>query len=147
MRYFKGNKSKIMEAHTNWLALAVAALATQIIGFIWYHPKVFGNTWMASTGITEDRARTSNLPLTIIISLVLMFAVAYELKYVAHGGAEFTTFKHGAYHAMMDGLLLVIPIVGILTRYEQKGFKYFTITAGYWLLCFVVMGGIISWWR
>ena len=136
-----------MENQTNWLALVAAAVSTQIIGFIWYHPKVLGKIWMQETGITEEKAKTSNLPLTLLLSLALMFAVAYELKYVAHGAAEFVTFKHGAYHAFFDGLYIIIPVVGILSRYEQKSIKYFLITVGYWLACFVVMGGIISWWR
>jgi hypothetical protein len=136
-----------MEAHTNWLALVVATLATQVIGFIWYHPKVFGSLWQEATGINEEKLKKANMLLTMILSMILMFGVAYELKYVAHGGSEFTTFKHGAYHAFMDGIFILIPVFGTLSLYEQKGIKYFAITTGYWLLSFVVIGGIISWWR
>jgi hypothetical protein len=34
-----------MEGQTNWLALGAGVIATQFIGFIWYHPKVFGTAW------------------------------------------------------------------------------------------------------
>jgi hypothetical protein len=136
-----------MQEHIHWLALAVAALATQIIGFIWYNSKVFGPTWMQTTGVTEEKAKSTSMAVKMLISLVLMFAVAYQLKYVAHGGPRFTTFKHGAFHAFFDGVRVVIPIVGIITLYEHKGWKYFLMTAGYWMLCFITIGGIISWWR
>lgn len=36
----------------NFVAIIVAALVPMIIGFIWYHPKVFGNTWMQVAGMT-----------------------------------------------------------------------------------------------
>src|SRR4051812_41694533 len=55
------NKNKTMEGHTNWIALIAAAIATQIIGFIWYNPKVFGSAWMASTGIANEDAKKSNM--------------------------------------------------------------------------------------
>lgn len=136
-----------MEGHTNWLALAVAAIATQIIGFIWYNPKVFGKIWKQESGISEEKQKSTNMALVSVISMVLMFGVAYALKYVAHGEAEFATFKHGAYHAGLDGLMIMVPIIGIISLYEHKSIKYFGITAGYWMLCFITIGGIISWWR
>ena len=135
-----------MEAHTNWLALVAATLATQVIGFIWYHPKVFGAAWQQETGMTDEKVK-SNMAVRMILSMILMFGVAYALKYVAHGEPEHMTFKHGAYHAGLDALLIAVPIIGTLSLYENKSIKYFGITAGYWILSFVVIGGIISWWR
>ncbi len=136
-----------MEAHTNWLALVAAVVATQLLGFIWYNPKVFGSIWQQELGMDADKAKGSNMALKPLLGAILMFGVAYALKYVAHGEVEFATFKHGAYHAGMDGLLIVVPIIGTCTLYENKSIKYFAITAGYWLLSFVLIGGIISWWR
>lgn len=83
----------------------------------------------------------------MFLSIIVMCAVAYALKYVAHGETRYVTFKHGAYHALMDGAMLVIPVIAITTMYEQRSLKYFGITAGYWLLNLSVIGGIISWWR
>ena len=44
----------------NFVAIIVAALIPMIIGFIWYHPKVFGNTWMQVAGMTEEKVKTGN---------------------------------------------------------------------------------------
>ena len=136
-----------MEEHINWLALAVAVAATQIIGFVWYHPKVSGNLWKQEIGMTDERQKQTNMVLTMSLSVILMFGVAYALRYVAHGEPQHHTFKHGAYHALMDGALLILPVIAITSLYEQKGIKYFGITAAYWLLNLTVIGGIISWWR
>jgi hypothetical protein len=136
-----------MEGQTNWLALGAGVIATQFIGFIWYHPKVFGTAWKREIGMTDEQQKQTNLFLTMFLSIIVMCAVAYALKYVAHGEARYVTFKHGAYHALMDGAMLVIPVIAITTMYEQRSLKYFGITAGYWLLNLSVIGGIISWWR
>ena len=35
-----------------WLSVIVGAFVPMVMGFIWYNPKVFGNAWMKSLGIT-----------------------------------------------------------------------------------------------
>jgi Protein of unknown function (DUF1761) len=136
-----------MEGHTNWLALVVAALSTQVIGMIWYHPKVLGSVWMKETGMEGQQPDPKAMFIKMAISVVLMFGLAYALKYVAHGEPEHHTFKHGAYHALMDGALIIVPVIAIGSLYENKSLKYLALTVGYWLLCIVSIGGIISWWR
>ena len=41
----------------NYLAMAVAALTTLVVGFVWYHPKVFGTAWMHAAGLTEEELK------------------------------------------------------------------------------------------
>lgn len=45
----------------NFIALFVAAIITLFVGFIWYHPKVFGTIWMKEAGLTEDQLKTGNM--------------------------------------------------------------------------------------
>ncbi|RMG22798.1 MAG: DUF1761 domain-containing protein [Bacteroidetes bacterium] len=133
---------------TNWLALAVAAVSTLVAGFVWYNPKVFGKAWMEASGMTEEKAQQGNMLLTFGLSLVLAFVAAIFISsMVAHGGEEFTTFKHGAFHGMFLGLMVAAPVIITNALFEQKSWKYMAINAGYWLLNFVIMGGIISMWR
>ena len=44
----------------NFIAILVAALATLLVGFVWYNPKVFGTIWMNETGMTEEKAKQGN---------------------------------------------------------------------------------------
>jgi hypothetical protein len=37
----------------NFLSLILAALSTLVVGFVWYHPKVFGTIWMKESGMTQ----------------------------------------------------------------------------------------------
>ena len=57
----------------------VAALIPLIIGMIWYNPKVFGNAWMNSSGMTMEKAKGANMPLMMILSYVFSLLVAFSL--------------------------------------------------------------------
>ena len=59
-------------------------------------------------------------------------------------GANFRTFKHGAFHGVIAGFLLALPIIGINALFERRSFKYIAINAGYWIVSMAIMGGIVS---
>jgi hypothetical protein len=60
---------------------------------------------------------------------------------------NFRTFKHGAFHGVLYGLFLILPIVSIGAMYENRSWKYSLITAGYWIINMALMGGIICAWK
>ena len=51
----------------------ITALIPLIIGSIWYNPKVFGNVWMRSSGVTEEQAQSGNM--LLIFGLAYVFGV------------------------------------------------------------------------
>ncbi len=53
-----------------------AALIPLVVGFIWYNPKVLGNAWMRSTGLTEDKLKGGNMPLIFGLCYVFAFMLA-----------------------------------------------------------------------
>ena len=59
----------------NFYAILAAALSSFVVGFIWYNPKVFGTIWMNEIGMTEEKARQSNMlkvfGLTIFYSFLI----------------------------------------------------------------------------
>jgi len=69
----------------NFLAVLVASLSTLLVGFIWYNPKVFGTIWMKETGMTEEKAKNSNMVkvfgLTILYSVMLSFIMTANLEH------------------------------------------------------------------
>jgi hypothetical protein len=156
----------------NWMAILAAALSTLVVGFIWYHPKTFGTIWMKESGMTEEKMRGSNMVLifsisvvyAILISLVLMPITIHQWgalgmiggntevalpsynTFMTDYGTAFRTFKHGALHGFLTGLLLVLPVIGTNALYESKSFKYTLVTGGFWIICFMIMGGIICGW-
>lgn len=158
----------------NFLAIFVAALCTLPIGFIWYNPKVFGTIWMKETGMTEEKAKGSNMfkifGLTILFAFMIGFIVQFlvihqygasgmvggphaaEIKssydaFMADYGTAYRTFKHGMLHGFMSGLFLALPIIGINALFERRSWKYILINGGYFIVCLTLMGGIICAWK
>lgn len=137
---------------TNWLALIVAAISALAVGFVWYNPKVFGTAWMKEVGMTEEDAQKGNMAMIFGIALVVAFLLSFWFNYfiqAAHPDtlAEFSTFKHGAFHGSFIGVLVAMPVLVTNALFEQKSFKYMAINVGYWIVTISVMGGIISAWR
>lgn len=157
----------------NFLAIAVAALSTLVVGFIWYHPKVFGTVWMHSAGLTEEELKKGNMlkifGLTFILSLMLAMVLqvltihqfsVYSLVgghvnestlpsfqvFMDDYGTVFRTFKHGAFHGFLAGLFLALPIIAITGLFEHKSAKYILVNAGYWIVSLTLMGAIVCGW-
>ena len=61
----------------NLAVIFSAALIPLLIGFIWYHPKVFGTTWMKAAGITEEDGKNANMAL--IFGLTYFFSLMLAL--------------------------------------------------------------------
>lgn len=63
--------------------------------------------------------------------------------FMAKYGTNFRTFKHGALHGTIAGIMIALPILGTNAMFEGKGFKYIAVNCGYWIVCLALMGGII----
>lgn len=157
----------------NFLAIAVASLVTLVIGFIWYHPKVFGTVWVREAGLTEEQPKNGNkfkiFGLTILLSLMMTLVImslsvhqtgAFGMiggtvtddtlpsfqVFMDDYGTTFRTFKHGALHGFIAGLFFAFPINAINGIYERKSAKYIGINSGYWITSLTIMGAIICGW-
>ena len=129
----------------NWLAIILAGLVPSVVGIIWHQPKVFGKFMDSSMGEEAVQMKKGHKPYVHVLALLLSFAIAFYLPYiVSHGGVEFATFKHGAYHAGMAALHLSLPLIIVNYLYEEKPIIYIFLNAMYWLLSIIIMGGIIG---
>ncbi len=61
----------------NMVVYLLTALVPLVIGAIWYNPKVFGNTWLKTSGLTEEHARGANVP--VIMGLLFLFSILASL--------------------------------------------------------------------
>lgn len=153
----------------------LAALIPMVIGFIWYHPKVFGKAWMAASGMTDEKMKSGKMALifglsyllSLFVAVALVFATIHqthffsiladnpEIKdptsdlsqfikgFMEKYGENFRTFKHGAFHGTLFGILTAIPILGTNALFERKSAKYVFINGGYWIVTMALMGGVI----
>ena len=133
--------------YVNILSLVVAALVPMLMGFIYYHKALFGQAWMDSIGMTEEKAKEANMPLVFGISLIMSLLISFFMMGFCNGTGqegEYDTFKHGAFHGVAASLFFVIPIFVTNGLFEQKSWKNILINAGYWLITLGIMGGILD---
>jgi hypothetical protein len=157
----------------NFLAVIAASFTTLLVGFVYYHPKVFGTIWMKETGLTEEELKKGNMLKIFGLTLIFSFLIAFMMQmFTIHqygafgmiGGDEklatasytafmaeyenaYRTFKHGALHGCMTALLFVFPILGINGLFEHKSWRYILVHAGYWVVSLTIIGGIICGWK
>jgi hypothetical protein len=62
-----------------FLTAAIAATFPLIVGFIWYHPKAFGTTWLQVVGMKEQDTQNANMGVIFGITYVLSFFIAVLL--------------------------------------------------------------------
>ncbi len=152
----------------------VATLVPFFFGYVWFHPKVFGGeTWYQLAKLRgEDRKPAT--PLNLVLSLVLNFLIAFgmfafsvhqigafgmvgaEMSLLESGvggafmdayGDAHLSFGHGVFHGIFPAVVLfVIPIVGYVTLFESKSWKYFLVYVGYWTVSLCLMGGLMCEW-
>ncbi len=158
----------------NILVLIGASFVPMILGYIWFHPNVFGgDTWYdLAKLIGNDRSDVSTIKLlsTMLLNFLIAFGlynlvfhqfalfsiVGGEIELLKTGTAEaflqeygnnFRSFKHGVFHGIMPAtLMFVVPILGYVTIFEKKSFKYFLVYLGYWAISLSIMGGILCQW-
>ncbi len=162
-----------MELPINPIAIPVAAVAALVIGAIWYNPKIgFGNVWMQASGMTEEKMKSK---IAVIFGLSLVFAALLSVLlmqftnhqwgaigmvggdpelakpsfdvFMADYGGAFRTFKHGALHGTMFGVLGALPIIGTIALFERKSAKYILVNSSYWIVTLAIMGGILCAWH
>jgi len=158
----------------NFLILAAAALIPMVLGYIWFHPKVFGGAYWYDVAKLSGADRSEVSTIKLLSTLVLNFFIAFGLfnltvhqfgalsmvggeaellktgvggAFMSEYGATHLNFGHGALHAVIQALIgFFIPILGYVAIFEKKSFKYFLVYLGYWAISLILMGGIICQW-
>ncbi len=158
----------------NIAIIFIAALIPLIIGSIWYHPKVFGTTWMKVAGLSEEDTKNANMALIfgLTYALSLMLALIFQTLVIHQTGVRslfflqpihdpnteagalykaimdqygnsYRTLKHGAFHGIIAGIFIAMPLVAINALFERKNFKYIAVNSGYWIISFMLMGAVV----
>jgi hypothetical protein len=65
---------------------------------------------------------------------------------MAKYGDAYRSFGHGALHGGIAGFFLALPVLAVNALFERKSFKYIGINAGYWMVSFMLTGGVVCQW-
>lgn len=132
----------------NFLALAVAAIASFALGAVWYSPVLFGKAWQNALGFTEEYLKKSNMALIFGSSFILILLMNFGLAVIlqGHAGRDVTTLS-GALYGFLIGLFFIATSVGINMIYQRKSFALWAIDAGYQVFYLALSGAILGAWR
>ncbi len=145
-----------MAPDINILFVALAALFPMLIGMIYYGP-IFGKQWMSSLGFTESNLpEPIKMPIVYVVSLALAFVLAYFMLTInehLHRGISdsgqliFTSdhnFGHGAYHGLIIGLLICLPVLVSNLLFQRNSAKNILLNVVYWCITMALMGGFLD---
>jgi Protein of unknown function (DUF1761) len=133
-----------------WAVLA-SAVATMVIGFVWYSPVMFAKPWMKLMGIDpNDKAKLAELQkgagamytLSMVAS-ILSAAVLAKLLGIATINSPLYGLKLG--FAVWLGFVTTVQMTGAL--FTKQPAKLYAINTGYQLACYLAMGAILGAWR
>lgn len=129
-------------------AVVAGAIASFVIGWIWYGP-LFGKVWRRLAGLTIEDMKSMKMTVMgasiggIITSLLLSYVLAHGILF---GNAFIgTTGVEGALQgAFWYWLGFAVPMTSMSYLWEGKPFKLWVLNAGYYLVTFMVMAVIFG---
>ena len=124
-----------------WVPILVATLAAFFLGALWYSPVAFGRVWMRESGLGEEGC--SGRPKALILggAFVLTLISTSVLSFCL--GPQPGVF-YGVIAGLVVGLGWVATSIGTSYLFEKKSFKLFAITAGFYVVRFVLSGFILG---
>ena len=141
-----------MHMHSlNWLAILAAAVATMILGFLWYSPLLFAKPWMREMGYDlNDKAKMDEMRKSAgpvyAGSFMASLIAAFTLALVLHGmRADSLHFGLMASFHIWLGFVATVQFTGAL--FAKQSMRLFAINTGYQLVGYLVMGAILVLWK
>lgn len=129
----------------NYFTIFLAAIVEYVLGAFWYSPLLFGKMWMKEMNITKesiekmkDKMWKSYL-MTFVGALIMAVALNYFID-----ALQVTLFVSGALIGVIVWFGFIIPksMSGVL--WCGQSMKLFLIDSAYYLVSFVLMGGILA---
>lgn len=158
----------------NFIIVPLAALIPVVLAFIWYNPNVLGKALEQQTNTKVPAFGLVHAVISYVFAFFVSFGLmsyvnhqmgVMQLFFTREGfgkeGTEATlafdqvarlvgdmhlSFGHGAVHGTLGALVFVLPILVTVALRERQSFKYILIHFGYWLLCWILMGGVLCQW-
>ncbi len=142
-----------MDVAINYWAIVLCVVVAVVLGTLWYGP-LFGKAWMRIVGIKKPDEMTPAIKRTMMrsytLSLITSFGMAYVLAHVLYYTTAITRVagvNTGVQVALWSWIGFVVPATIGSVLWEDRPWKYWFITAGYYLVTLIVMGVILAVWQ
>jgi hypothetical protein len=139
-----------MQYNIHLWAVGVAAVASMIVGFVWYSPLLFARPWTVAMGYDpEDKAKMEELrkgagktyAITFLLSLIGAFVLAKIIS-----GMSIASVPYGVKVGLAVWAGFIMPVQLTDQMFSRRSFKLFLINTGYQFVCYLAMGAILGRW-
>lgn len=126
----------------NVAAVVSAAIASMILGSIWYARGALGNAWMKAAGLSDKDVKNSNMTRVMTLAFIKTLITAFVLALVMF---EVDGIVDGATTGAVIGAGLVAAQMGVLYLFEQRPKNLWLINGSFVVANFTLMGTVIAW--
>lgn len=140
-----------MEVVLNYWAVLAAVVAAIVLGTLWYGP-LFGKMWMRIVGISMGemtpaikRSMVRSYSILALATFVMSFVLAHALLFASEL-TEAEGVLAAATTAIWIWLGFVVPVTLGPVLWENRPWKYWFITAGYYFAALILMAVVITVW-
>lgn len=99
----------------DWVAVAVATVASYVLGFAWYSWSLFGKPWATALGMTKEQADdTEGMGAALVVSLVAGIA-----KVIIFGALMAATGTAGFGPGVLFGVIVGIVLTALSIGYHN----------------------------
>jgi uncharacterized protein DUF1761 len=137
-------------AGINFWAVLSAAIASMILGFLWYSPLLFAKPWMRLMGVdSNDKAKLAEMQkdagkLYAISFLASVVAAVVLGKFINITSVNTIPYGMKVGFAVWVGFVATVQLTGSL--FSKQPTLLFVINTGYQLVCYLAMGAILAKW-
>lgn len=126
---------------TDALSVVIAGIASAILGYVWYHPRFFGKSWMRMSRLQPEHAAGKGegarlASLGLLASIVMAILIKSEIQGTVLLGPA---LLHVAF--LWLGCIATVLLGSFL--WERKPLSLYLIVSGYWLVSMILMAAIL----
>ena len=134
----------LFEADVNYLAVVLATIAAQLLGFLWY-ARLFDEAWVSARAIDLSKEEDPG-PVVYLVPLLCAVLIVYSLaRLVDMTGADSVGDCIAIAAFAWVGFAATVQLTQInFSEAKVNRLQTFLIEGGYILACFLITGAILG---
>lgn len=123
----------------NWIAVIVAVVLLEALGFLWYGP-LFGDAWMAAYGREVDMTNaTTMMALGVVNTLIVVLGLSWLLR-----GLGAASLGSAVMVSLAAWFFFSFTTQALEYLYMGMSLNFVLINMGYLLVAFLLAGAVLS---
>ena len=128
----------------NYFAVAIATIASYVLGFIWYHWAVFGEVWANALGLTKEEADNAEglggaFAISLVSGLTKTVFIALLLS-----ATNISGILNGAFFGALIAAVFTVTSLGYYNGFARTPSKLTLVNSAHSVIELSLIGAIIG---